>query len=262
MFDSDFLKAALKEYGAPVILLLAIAVLKSVGLLDFESLKAPLSMGPFFGGLILIVITIMTYCSTVTKAIRNNNRDSIHELSDDMQETKTKVNESYNLLNSHTTQSNQMHYLIVNMYELIKGIPNKSLIYETLIIRSKYLINESLEPVLEYIVSQATPLSPDSLIRIQNKLERSLTKLKVDYMESIVKISKSLLNNEDKAEIESYIEETISNIYGAITTKSIELADALFKVNVELKDLEDLLKSKFKVILDSNSDGIIDESII
>lgn len=253
MFDSDFAKAALKEYGAPVILLVALYVLKQIGLLEFDSFNNSLTVGMFFGGIILIIITMMVYFQNVNKTLKSSSNQNINNILESLKRTESKITETYSAVSSHSNQSNQMHYLIMNVYDIVKGIPNKGLIYEGLIIRTRYLLNDILEPILEYTVTCATPLNSDQITRIQNKLDRQIAKIKTFYLESISKISRNLITEKNKAELDSILEERLSRIYSIITSGHTDVADILYKTHTEIKDLEDVLKDIFKTVISEES---------
>lgn len=255
MFDSDFAKAALKEYGPPIILLAAIFVLKQIGLLNNLSFSNSLNTGTFFSGVILIIITFMAYFQIILKTLKSGSDIYVNDISDNIKDTLNKVTESYNIIHKQSSQTDQIHYLLMNIYDTIKGIPNKKLIYENLIIRTRYLLNDGLEIILEYTLTTTTPLVSNTTIRIQNKLERQLTKLKIDYIDSIVKISKNLLNVESKTTIDSLLDKFFTVLYETTTSEILELEAILFKINSDLKDLEENLKLIFKNQLNLDSDS-------
>lgn len=246
----SFAKHAIKEYGIPVLILAAIYVLKIAGFLEFESMSGALSVGTFFGGIVTVILTIIICVQNLSKRLSLLKPETDNQLADSVSFIRDKMTEAINILGVQSAQSNQMHYLITHMYEVVKGVPNKHLIYEILTVRTKYLLNNCLEYILEYIVAKATPLDNDGIIRIQNTLFRNLARLKVDYMEAIVKISRSLINNEECAEIEDAVDKTISKMYSTLTEGNTRIEDVLFKTNIELKDLEDLLKTTFRTCID------------
>lgn len=250
-FDGDFWKAALKEQAAVVFLLLTLCTLKFVGLLEPELMTEPLKIGAFISGIVLVLVTIMVYFQNVSRLIKSNSSSHIKDVLENTKRIEAKILDTFNIVSSHSNQSNQMHYLIMNVYEVVKGIPNKNLIFESLLIRTRYLLNDILEPILEYTVVAATPMSPDTIARIQSKLDRQLTKIKVDYIESIDKLSKNILKVEVKLELEDILDKKLSNLYNIITEVNSEISDILFKVNSELKNLEDILKTTFKDSLNS-----------
>jgi hypothetical protein len=244
---------ALKEFGAPILILAAIALFRQLGFFSAETLSAALTFGTVFSFSVIILIAIMAYSHVIIRLLKNNTSTDVKNIVEDVQETKFKVNESFNILNAQHNQSGQMHYLIMNIYDVVKGIPNKFLIFENLIIRTRYLLNDSLEIILDYTVSNVVPTNPETIIRRQTKLNRQLTKLKIEYIESSIKISKDLLNQNNKIEIEKLLDTFFISIYDVTTSSKFEIEDILFKVMSELKDLEDSLKIIFKNITDDNN---------
>ena len=249
MFEGEFAKAALKEFGVPVIILAAIIILKQSGLLDFESFSAPLSAGTYFGGVILIIVAILVYLQKNLKLIKGYNSKNLQQAVEDVAKVSHKVDNLKELIEDQNVESNQMHNLLVNVYDTVKGTPNKHLIFEILIVRTKHLLNNSLESVLEYVVTKSNNLDSDGLRRIQTKLDRSLTKIKVQYIEDLVQTSRHLINNEETAEVHEILDKTIATMYGIITEGNLKIEDILFRVNTELKDLEDIMRDRFKSFL-------------
>jgi len=245
LIDIDTIKGLLKEYGPAGLILIALIIFKSVGLLEFESFKNSVSVGTFIAGIACILLVIIYSSKNLEKKIGGDPgvQDKIFNNTIDIKEGMDKT---VSLLNDQGNQSNQIQYLVSNVYELVKGIPNKHLIFEILMIQTKYLMNNSLEYILDYVISKDTPLDNDGIVRIQKSLERNLARLKVVYMENIIKISRNFISNEGSAEIESFVEKSISNMYNILTVGNMKVEDILFKINVELKDLEDDLKAKFK----------------
>ena len=257
--DSKFAIAALKEYGAPILMLATLFILKQVGLLNVDSFSSGVNIGTFFSGIGVVLIAIMAYAQTIIKLLKNHDTTNMGHIVDDVQETKFKVNETYTIVNNQINQTQQMQYLMMNIYDVVKGIPNKNLIYENLIVMTRYLLNNGLEIILEYTVSNANPMSSETLLRIQNKLSRQLSRLHVEYVESVSKISKSYLKTDSKLEIDSLLDTFFADLYDTTTSTKLEIEDILFKINSSLKDLEDSLKIIFNNYLNiSDSDVRVD----
>lgn len=249
MFEGEFAKAALKEFGVPVIILAAIIILKQSGLLDFESFAAPLSAGTYFGGVILIIVAILVYLQKNLKLIKGYNSKNLQQAVEEVSNVSRKIDNIQNLIDDQNIESSQMHNLLINVYDTVKGTPNKHLIFEILVVRTKNLLNNSLESILEYIVSKSNNLDSDGIRRIQTKLDRSLIKLKVQYLEDMIQSSRHLINNEETAEVHEILDKTVATIYGIITEGNLKIEDVLFRVNTELKDLEDIMRDRFKSFL-------------
>jgi len=256
MLDKDFAIAALKEYGAPIILIAAIVVFKQAGLLDIASLNEPITMGIFLAVSSLIIIGIMLYFQNVSKVLRTSyhGTGTNHELTVNLDEIKQSIKDTYNVVYQHGGQSEQMHYLLVDMLRIIKGIPNKSLILESLVVYTRALLNECLEAVLDYTVScNGTTFTSEILKRSQSKLNRSFTKIKINYLESASKISRTMLNDDLKKSIETLLDNFFSSLYDISTSTNIPIEDVFFKTNNNIKDLEDTINSLFKEHLISPS---------
>jgi hypothetical protein len=249
MFSDKFMINALKEFGPPVLILAALFIVAKIGLLTVESMATTLSIGFFCGVMFIILISIMAYSQVIIKMLKQNKNMFKSDITDDVLEIKQKTSEFFELLVKQSSQSGQMHQIIMNIYDLVKGIPNKNLIFESLLIRTRYLLNDVLEIILDFEISSSTPTSSDKIIRRQLQLEKKFTKIKIDYVESIDKISRSVIELEESVEIDDTLEQFFTKVYDITTTGNLDIADILFKINNELKDTEDALKNIFKNLI-------------
>ena len=65
----------------------------------------------------------------------------------------------------------------------------------------------------------------------------------------MIQSSRHLINNEETAEVHEILDKTVATIYGVITEGNLKIEDVLFRVNTELKDLEDIMRDRFKSFL-------------
>jgi hypothetical protein len=237
---------ALKEFGPASLVLIAVIALAQVGFFTVETLISPVTTGNFIGISIIILMVILICSQLIIKLIKSSKSSELSNITEDIQETKFKTNEIFNLIHNQSGQTDQMHYLLMNIYDVVKGIPNKKLIFENLIIRTRYLLNDCLEIILDFTVTNAKPSSIDILNRHQSKLERDFSKVKTEYMDSITKISRGLIEARNKAEIDEVLNKFFALMYDVTTSSALDIESILFKININLKDLEESLKIMFK----------------
>lgn len=246
LLDSEFMKIAFKDYGAPIIILIGVFVLKQIGLLDVESMQGGLSIGTYFGGCIALFIAVVIYIQSAFKKMESI---LITDAADGVVEVLKKLEESVRNLNHHYDSYSEYFRFLPDMYDILKGVPNKNLMYEMLVIKNKHLISNTLETILNYIVNHSIASEYEDLQRVDTILKRDLTRVFDDYIDSVKKITRNKITDEQLQIVREYLDNDMTGIAGILQRKEKKTEDKLYDTNNIFIDTEKFLSAQYQEYL-------------